>query len=367
MLARQSSRLEVVNQLHRYLKAILDHLEKQTSNPMGDGTAVSCVPGQCPVLTVDVQDGRVVMDSDGGVQQTVHDAACSFRHPVPHVAVVRHFGLQIPPTAFLPRVSPPCLSSVQPDSSPSGIVFLEDGKIMELWQALGPLLLECWVECSPSSLLSMEQASSMKADTILLLSTILELLLLMLKLVAQVDRQASALQDRQSLLLTISGLYAPDILKHLMAYFPFLGAQALSRLSKLYLMNFTACKIILLLVTSDCSSSLLKADLRKAFLSVCDFLSSLNSSVEVLVSSSQLVLPCVESICDILPLLVSCIETLVPSEQEAPALTASTVRDILRAVLRLYEACHPRSAAKRQLIECFSRLGAFRTADGASR
>ena len=209
----------------------------------------------------------------------------------------------------------------------------------------------------------------MKADTILLLDTVLELLLLLLKIVARADRQASAQQegrDRRSLLQTVSGLYAPDILKHLMACFPFLGTQALSRLSKPSLMNFAACKIILLLVSSDCSSSPPRPDLAKAFLSVCDFLRSLESSVEVLVSSSQFVLPCVESVCDVLPLLVSCVETARAGEQEAPAVPAGALRDILRGVLGLYEACHTQSAAKRRLMEFFSRLGALRSTDGAS-
>ena len=354
MLSRQSSRFSILDQLMHYFQAILVHMKEQArcAEP-GPHTQ-----GQRFALTVDVKQARVVEEASGDLR-AVYDASCSFAQSVPQVAVVRQFGLRTPRTAFLSQTSP----SAQRGRSLPKYAFPERESLVDVVQTLLPLLLECWVECSPSHLLSVELAGSMKTNTVLIMDVVLRILLLLLKVAAcrdELESDAHVLEtvESQSLLRSFSELHSANILKHIVVYFPFLDARLMNTQFNIFMMNFTVCEIVLHLLYPHCSSSSPgpNPDLLKGFLSVCDFFCKLEQCTKAIVSSSQFLLPSVESIAESLPLLVACIESSRATEWRGLPPSTATLRDIFRALLGMYDACHPQSAAKHVLVKCFSQL-----------
>ena len=321
MLSKQSSRLEIFSQLCRFLQVILEHLE------------MSGVQSTAEAPVIDIANRRV----HGGPSYLTFTDLSS---PIPHVAIVQTHGIQIPPDAFLS--SPEVAASTSPFLGASyGNIFPQHAKLLEFIQILISLLLECWLECSPSQL---HAHGSIKHETLSLMEAILNLLCLVMKLAYQVD-EAGNMSDNSRLMQILGEKLGTDFQKHFLPYFPFgrVGSASVQKVA----MNCSIAHTMLLLLQSK---SLIKQSSIGARMlsSICDYFATLESSSRAIAASSQLLMPYVKSLVEVLPLLGASFCNYAVSEEKKEGLFSG--------IHSLYYACHPQSAAKRALLQCFSEI-----------
>lgn len=331
-LSHQASRLQIFSQLCRFMQALLKHLEGCSGAVSAGSPAVFQAP------MVDVTGRRVLVNRNGILEPTL-TAFADFSHPIPHVAVIKTHGMQIPPDAFQ-SIDTTChsLGSSLPTH------FLQNQvQFLEFVQSLISLLLECWIECSPSDLLNPVAAKSVKAETLNLMGVILNLLCLTLKLVFQVNQ----INSGHTLMETLSERYFTDFQKHFMAYFPLFDFK--SRKHHKFTLNFAVCQIMLLLLSAtptDCDRHSVRASLTVS--SISSFLTTLEKNATVVASDAHVILSCVKSVVEMLPLLLPTLAAYqVPPESQ---------EGVFKGIWSLYQACHIQSAAKRMLIQCFITL-----------
>ena len=344
-LSHQTSRAEIFGHLCRFLRALLDVFEET------NGQISKTSSSQAPV--VDVAKRTLLAKQDtGGRLEPIHSSLCDFSQRVPHIAVVQRYGVQIPENAFLcsPGAggSAPCLPSQS-----SATVFTDSTKLLEFSQTLISLLLECWIECSPMSLLE-PSLTSTHSSSLALMETILNLLSLLLKLVLRVSRDQTvdlSLQEASEPSVTeaLCKRFCADFQKHFMAYFPFFGPSSFNQKPRKYSMNFAVCQIMLLLLSSTPPpKNLQPSTASKTLSSICDFYASFSDHAKSIVDSTQILASSISSITETLPLLLTVLSAYQSTEE--------MLQGALEGVWSLYEACHPQSAAKRMMIQCFSLL-----------
>ena len=342
-LSHQTSRAEIFGHLCRFLRVLLDVFEE--GNDRISMTSSSLAP------VVDVAERRVLVrrEKEGGSLEPIRSSVCDFSHRVPHIAVVQRYGVRIPESAFLCSPSSggsaPCRSSQS-----SATVFTDSAKLLEFSQSLVSLLLECWIECSPMSLLEPSLANS---SSLALMETILNLLSLLLKLVSRVSRDQPvdpSLRNGSETSVTeaLCERFYADFQKHFMAYFPFFSSSSFDHKPQKYSMNFAVSQIMLLLLGSNPPKSPQPSTVSKTLSAICSFYACFSDHANNISDSTQTLSSCVSSTSETLPLLLTVLSAHQTPEED--------LRGALEGVWSLYEACHPQSAAKRTMIQCFSLL-----------
>ena len=329
-LSRQTSRLEIFTQLCKFLQVLLETC----------GASVGPNFSQAPV--VDLQN-REVLVSQG---HATHSAFCNLSTPTPCVAVVQTYGIMIPETAFL---STPGSARIPHQRMSGKPIFPEGGKFLEFSKTLVSLLLECWMECSPSELIS---GGSVKQDTLSVMENILNLLSLLLKLVFQVDQvqldgtsMQTGLKQEPTLMSVLCKRFQTEFQRHFMTYFPFSNFQSPKK--QFYAMDFTVSQIMLLLLSATSSKGHSTA-VQNTVSAICEFYANLDSGKKSIAAASQVLTSCVQIMVEVLPhLLTSSYE--IPDDSQ---------RQLFAGVWNIYGMCHPHSSAKKMLIRCFSDLHA---------
>ena len=332
-LSRQTSRLEIFTQLCKFLKVLIQSFQ----------TCIGPAFSQAPV--VDLQNKEVLVSQGHGCEPT-HSALCDFATPIPHVSVVQTYGIMIPETAFL---SNPGLGHQQVSGKSIGNIFPERSKFLEFSKTLVSLLLECWIECSPSEL---TLGGSVKRNTHSVMETILSLLSLLLKLVFQVDQVQSedtslqtGLKQESTLMSVLCKRFQTEFQRHFMAYFPFSNLQSPKK--QFLAMDFTVSQIMLLLLSATSSKGISTA-VQNTVSAICEFYGNLDSGKKSIAAASQILTSCVEITVEVLPHLLTSSYEISDDSQ----------RQLFAGVWNIYGMCHPHSSMKKILIRCFSDLHA---------
>ncbi len=331
-LSIKSSRLEVFTQLSKFVGVLVEHLDADS----GIATAGSGKLAQAPV--VDTLNRRVLIGQDGAPMPALSTLS-DFSSPVPQVSILATHGIQLPQGAFLPSSLPrtylsdhsPLLASQDPNAYLArDIIFPDQSQLLEFVQSLISLLLECWMECSPS-LRSRGSIGTIKPDTLVMMETILNLIYLVLKLVQRVDETVSGFSGRPRLMVTLCRKFSRDFRRLILPHFP-------------VTVNYTVPLIFLLLFTGATFPFLHTKTLKE----LSSFFSSLVECSGITAGSSHLTTPCLNYIGEALPLLVDLFQRYRISEE--------IQSEFFGGVLSLYRACHPQSTAKQALVAAFCEL-----------
>ena len=339
-MSKVSSRVEVFNLLCHFLEALIESVYASSESVQLSN------PGSSPPI-VDVRSQRVLVERDGELLPA-HSSLCSFSASVPHVMPLQQQGLayQLSASPVEATAIPSPVSSFSQIKTSSRVVFPDGSKFIDFAQSLISLLIECWVECAPSQLLSKSEAMSIPKDTLTLMDTIIRLLCLVLKLAAHVNVSDSATHSSAldapsvSALGALSEKYATSFLKHFMVYFPLRTSSSVN-VAQYEKMNLVLCHITTLLSRPEDDS------VQKALQSVCLLYSTFGQAVKS-TTSSQLALECSKIIAETLPRLVGALDT--------HKLPDSDLQCVVNGLWAFYNACHLQSSAKRTLIQCFRSL-----------
>lgn len=336
-LSKLSSRMEVFNLLLKFLESLFERVSTTRKEPhlLSPGT-------NSPII--DLRDQKVLVERDGELLPA-HSSLCDFSTPVPHVMVLQQKGLicQLGASAATPSGSRSLIETG------SESVFPDVSKFLEFSESLISLLLECWVECAPSKLLSSKsQSTNIPKGTLSLMETVICLLCLVLKLatlvgVSDFDIQSTE-QGRgpsEAALSVLSEKYAASFMKHFMVYFPLHCASTSTNFAQYMKMNLLLCQTTILVSKSEqCSNE-------GALQSICKFYSTIGQMTNPDISS-QSALECSKIISETLPELVAVVDKY--------HLPDSSLQSVARGLDVLYNGCHLQSSAKRCLIQCFRDL-----------
>ena len=318
-LSKYSSRMETFIQLQKLFQLLLVSTEEERKN---EG-AVLCGHGvkqDAPVI--DVHSQKILICKDG-VYQEIESGLCDLTKPIPQVAILKNYGIQIPKEAYIDQWLEATGSVGEVHSS--SVQGMQD-EFMSSIHKLISLLLESWVECSPSKFVTPGHAVSKKCME--LMEVVLGLLALVLKLVVRLEEMSE--EKGGGRLESLQRKFSDDFRKHFLAYFPFpfshantsttnssssssrpgfvFGRDDATQGTTGLTMNFTFCEVVLNLF-SKCSSTeaITTAGSGSAapFCSaVCAFLSDLTEHFTLVSSQSQLLVPVAQTVARILPLLL---------------------------------------------------------------
>lgn len=335
-LSLQASRAEVFGQLCHYFKLLLGTLK----GPVIDSHL--CF-GRQSAPTVDVARRRV-FETVGSTFQEVRSELCDLTGPIPCVAVLRNSGIRITDTVSATT------GNNQTLGSESSLFFSGRDELWLFLHTLFSLLLECWLECSPSRL-SLAN-TSVKSLELGLMETIVNLLCLVVEVASAVDGTlpgaATPFPAREGegtpkLVEKLGGTFFGELKRHVLAHFPFLCPPG----GRGVLMNLTVCKTFLLLLNGAPSCP---APSSSIFESVCSFLAGLDDCTGVIAGSSHLTGPCFQCVADVVPLFVRL------ASRCGGVAAHGTEEEILASFLSLYEATCSQSCSRHVLIVCFEKL-----------
>lgn len=353
ILAAKESRLKIFSHISSYLEVILDS-PTLSSCPTENGHRVSPI--------IDVENGRVFVPKEAkGTLVETDSALCNFTRPIPQVVILKHHGVLPQEDAFLPPSSKG--SSHHFDN---GLFFPDHQKFVSFINSLILLLLESWVECCPADVFKKEGNVPSKGgkshQTLPFMETILNTMCSLLKFVNQSDRsrmieftdEGTSDQSSQSLIEQLRNKYWGDLRSHVISHFPFstsgVHSHASSNQSAHFLsMDFIVCHILLLLHPCPSDKVLTAPSFNNSAITntanlVCSFFVQLPKKGLVSVTTSA---PnAIPTLVAFLPLLFHLCPLSDLSEEQ--------MKEMLKIVLAIYDACHPLSSGRQLLVKSFN-------------
>lgn len=341
-LSKLSSRMEVFNLLLKFLESLFERVsttrKRVSPHLLNPGT-------NSPII--DLRDQKVLVERDGELLPA-HSSLCDFSTSVPHVMVLQQKGLVCQlGSSSLPGATWSSSRSLIETASES--VFPDVLKFLEFSESLISLLLECWVECAPSKLLSSKsQSSNIPKGTLSLMETVISLLCLVLKLATLVGVSDFNVQSIEQVggpsdaaLSVLSEKYAASFVKHFMVYFPLHCASTSTNFAQYMKMNLLLCQTTILVSKSEqCFNE-------GTLQSICKFYSTIGQMTNPDISS-QSALECSRIISETLPELVAAVDRY--------RLPDSSLQSVASGLDVFYNGCHLQSSAKRCLIQCFRNM-----------
>ena len=365
-LAELESRLKIFSQLCSFLEVII-----KSPSPLSS-TESSKDHNLAPI--VDVENGRVLMPSEGSNWTEITDALCNFAPGIPHAVVLRYHGILPSNEAFL---STPTASGhgQQVQVRDSSDILSDYQQLGDFVEPLISLLLESWVECDPATVFSKETDRSGGKDqnqALPLMETILNTMCLVLKLVHQSDHRrtfefASTYGDSDkmdhSLMEHLRQNFWSEISTHLVPHFPFSVKSQVSSMNQsncILSMDFTLCNVLLLLHSSPfptreghtssipqvMAMDMASTNLQHVANIVCDFFVQLYESSSKLVDAMSSAQNAILVLVGFLPTLFELCRTNILSREQQS--------NMLKSIWAIYKACHPLSSSRQSLVKCFS-------------
>ena len=356
-LSEQESRMKVFAQISSLVEIVLTFPDLARPWKEGDHQ---------PSPVIDVEYGRTILVSEDGSYREATSSLCNFATSVPHIVVLKHYGVLPPEDTML------SLSTKQRGLHDDGNLFPDVHQFIEFVNSLITLLIESWVECCPANVFTNEgnthSKGSKNSQTLSFMETILNTLCSVLKLVDQSDcRRAGDLSGEMnhdsshvdpSLMQQVQQKFLGELKTQFFSYFPFslsiVSSQSSSpHLSRVISMDFVGCHIMLLL--HDCPVSrvdiptdtvLSTSEITEMTDLVYNFFVPLkeNGMMAYIASAPNAILTLTAS----LPLLVELCRS--------SGLTQVKQGNLFKSILSIYRACHPLSSSRQMLAKCFYEL-----------
>lgn len=224
-------------------------------------------------------------------------------------------------------------------------LFQDKEKFLRLTDTLVNILLESWVECHPTGVLSSKTPFS---QSLSLMQSVINILCMLVKLMMNVNDCSAEESYIKSVMVDLCRKMSSDISVHVMSHFPFrAAASSLKENQNLYVMNFTFCQTSLLFQKLLC---MLKTEWRDKFTHpVVEYLGGLNSvDIRSITSSAQDLLICSRIVTELTPTICEL--------SHGETLQSSVLSDVFVFIREFYATCHPHSRSKQSLLKCLSRM-----------
>lgn len=219
-------------------------------------------------------------------------------------------------------------------------------KFLHLMDTLVSILLESWVECHPTTVISAEMSL---VRSLTFMESIINVLSVLLKLVLKFSENCDGFKSEtknESDMMVLCRNFSKDIAMHVMCHFPFVAATGLEqgKLHQLqYTLNLSICQVVVIL-----HKLLIRVDvISDSTLAAMHYLGNLDTKdIRSILYSTQTALVCSNTITDSTPVI--CEMSRLESVQK------DVMVKVFAFMRNFYEACHPCSRSKQSLVKCFS-------------